>query len=88
MGCGASSSKFNTDDHRDGAKKAYSAEISSSSVAKKSQLMRQPTEGSQTKFRFNLRTDHSIRNIARYYHELSPTLLWVDHKPSEENMVT
>ena len=49
--------------------------------------MRQVSFGTQTEFRFNLRTDHSIRDIARYYHELAPTLLWVDSNPSEDNKV-
>ncbi len=49
--------------------------------------MRQPTYGSQSKFRFNLRTDHKIRDIARFYHELPQTLMWVDHKSSGDNKV-
>ena len=52
-----------------------------------SRMMRQVSFGMQTEFRFNLRTDHSIRDIARYYHELAPTLLWVDSNPSEDNKV-
>jgi hypothetical protein len=50
-------------------------------------VMRQLTFGSQSKFRFNLRTDHKIRDIARHYHELRPTLLWVDHNPNSDNKV-
>lgn len=61
--------------------------LSGGAENKPSALMREPTFGSQSKFRFNLRTDHKIRDIARLYHELKPTLLWVDHNPSVDNKV-
>ncbi len=51
------------------------------------QIMRQPSFGSQSNFRFNLRTDHQIIDIARHYHELQPLLLWVDHDPNSDSKV-
>ncbi len=92
MGCGASASSAHSGERsvassREDAYDGSAAGIGSDVASKKNSLMRQPTYGSQSKFRFNLRTDHKIRDIARFYHELPQTLMWVDHKSSGDNKV-
>lgn len=47
--------------------------------------MRAATSGAQSKFRFSLRTDHSLQDMANFHHHLKPTLLWVDFNTSDGN---